>query len=121
MLRISDVVRIANKPETNIKILKRHSRYKFLKGEYVNDVIKVYTAAIESPLDFNITLLHEMIHARDDIRGRRGDSLCDPWVEPEAIETYRKRPELVDLIKELYGINDFRYYQEQFGLLKKTA
>lgn len=62
-----------------------------------------------------------MIHLRDDYRGMRGDEQCDPWVESEAIETYRKQPEIVDLIKELYGVNNFEYYQQKYGLLKKTA
>ena len=122
MLWLSDIVRIADIGEGDVKILKRHKKFRLLKGEsYGAETITIYVDAIESPDDFHITLLHEFIHARDVLKGRRTSESCDPWVEPEAVETYHRRPELVGLIKELYGINDFCYYQEKYGLGKKSA
>ena len=67
--------------------------------------IEVYTPNLESRIDRDITILHEFIHARDEIKGthyyhRRNHRS----VEKEAIDTYKKRPEVLEYIKELYAI-----------------
>lgn len=51
-----------------------------------------------------MTLLHEFIHARDDRKGLPNTRPCSPRVEREAEATYQRRPGVLALIKELYGL-----------------
>lgn len=66
--------------------------------------VKVYLSSINSPEDRDTTILHELIHARDDITGRRSAGICSPSVENEAVQTYRRKPQVLDYVKQLYGI-----------------
>ncbi len=51
-----------------------------------------------------MTLLHELIHARDDRKGLPNNRTCSPRVEREAEATFQRRPGVLALVKELYGI-----------------
>lgn len=83
---------------------KKHPQQ--LKGEFdpVAFEVNIYTQHLLSEHDRDITLLHEFIHARDDHKGRPNSRTCSPQVEREAEATYQRRPEVLALIKELYGL-----------------
>lgn len=87
-------------------VFKRKAPHHNMKGEYCSDLyrINIYQSNIESRLDFDLTLLHEFIHASDDIRDRRLTRPCKKTVDDEAKRTYRKRPYIIKFIKELYSI-----------------
>ena len=80
--------------------------------------ITIYNKAISSLYDFDITLLHEFVHARDDIlysyvfftdkQGRVSDISdvieYEQATESEAILTYNHNSDVLDYIKEFYKI-----------------
>ena len=71
--------------------------------------IFVYLSAISSWYDFYITLLHEFIHARDDlIRSISDFKSTEARVDQEARKTYQKRPKTLELIIELYNLRKRR-------------
>ncbi len=84
---------------------KKHPRE--LKGDHDPSAseINIYTAHIASEYERDITILHEFIHARNDHKGffDETDEGCMK-VEKEAKQTYRQRPYVLALIKELYRI-----------------
>lgn len=84
---------------------KRHPRG--LKGDHDPSAseINIYTSHITSEYERDITILHEFIHARNDHKGflDDADEGCEQ-VEEEAKETYRQRPYVIALVKELYKI-----------------
>ena len=73
------------------------------KGEYdpARQRIIIYTRSIVSPIDRDLTILHEHIHARDDVKSFRAHSSSDEEqaVEREAKETYLRRNYLLDFIR----------------------
>jgi hypothetical protein len=82
---------------------KKHPRG--LKGDHDPSAseINIYTANIVSEYERDITILHEFIHARNDRKDffDENDEGCEK-VEREAKQTYRNRPYVLGLIKELY-------------------
>ena len=78
------------------------------KGDYNPPELEVliYKLNIESIIDRDITILHELIHARDEIKGKRyrNKTQDEKQVEKEARETYRKNPYIIKFIKDLYKI-----------------
>ena len=80
--------------------------------------ITIYNKAISSLYDFDITLLHEFVHARDDIlysyifftdkQGRVSDISdvieYEQATELEAILTYDHNSDALNYIKEFYKI-----------------
>lgn len=85
---------------------KRHPQG--LRGDYDPSAceINVYTKAVSSAYERDITLLHEFIHARDDRNDnkRQTGQALDSRIEKEALQTYEKKPSVLALIKELYKI-----------------
>lgn len=83
---------------------KKHPQQ--LKGEFDPAAfeVNIYTKHLLSEHDRDLTLLHEFIHARDDHKGLPSTRTCSPQVEQEAEATYQRRPGVLALIKELYGI-----------------
>lgn len=61
---------------------------------------RVYLPAIESEDDKNITIIHELLHARDhiilDVSG------IDSEIEAEAVLTYEQNPEIIEFLKDIY-------------------
>lgn len=80
------------------------------KGEYLGSTLDVivYLPALESKRDLDLTLLHEFVHADDDISSSRlpnlSDDEDDERAESEAIEAYERRPKVLEFIKQLYNI-----------------
>lgn len=83
---------------------KKHPQQ--LKGEYdpICFEINIYTQHLLSEHDRDMTLLHEFVHARDDRKGLPNNRTCSPRVEREAEATFQRRPGVLALVKELYGI-----------------
>ena len=104
MLTKNNVIQLYNDGLVIRRRRKEHPRQ--LKGEYdpVGFEVNIYTKHLLSEHDRDMTLLHELIHARDDRKGLPNNRTCSPHVEREAEATYQKRPGVLALIKELYGI-----------------
>ena len=77
-----------------------------IKGEYDPQAleISIYPKNNTSRSDLDITLLHEFIHARDDVKSARSVDSAEKDVEKEAKQTYRLHPYVLRFIKELYNI-----------------
>ena len=118
MLTIDQIVKVS---EEGVNILFKDTPSHFgYKGLYEpgTQAIIIYNKAISSAYDFHITLLHEFVHARDDVlyshifftnaRGRVSDISdaleYEEATEQEAINTYKENRGVLDLIKELYKI-----------------
>jgi len=104
MLTIDDVVRLYGDKDVET-CLRRKSHPLKLKGQLSEGeglgMVNVYEPQIESQQDYDRTVLHEFVHARDtiilDITSRD-----DNEVENEALQTYEKAPEVLGMIKQLY-------------------
>jgi hypothetical protein len=92
--------------------LRRKNHPEKLKGDYdpSNFEISVFLADLASELEFDITLLHEFIHARDERKGL--PEINDETVEAEARETNDKRPHILEFIKDLYHIGNLKDYKK---------
>lgn len=97
--------------QANLKIKFKKKHPQRLKGEYDPGTLEaiVYIPNAESKEDRDITILHELIHARDDIKGLRTQyekykKKIEDQVEKEAVETYKNRPYVLQFIKQLYDI-----------------
>ena len=116
MLTIHQIMRIH---QEGIELrFSRKKVMKELKGEYdpSEQEMLVYIRNIESLLELDITLLHECIHARDDVRGKRSflfDNQEDSEVEHEALLTYTKKPEVLAFLKDIYQVK--RHYRDLSG------
>lgn len=104
MLSKKEVIRLYNDGLTIRWRRKKHPQQ--IKGEYdpVGFEVHIYTPHLVSEHDRDMTLLHELVHARDDRKGLPNNRTCSPRVEREAEATYRRRPSVLALIKELYKI-----------------
>ena len=118
MLTIDHIAKIS---EGGVNVFFKETQNKFgYKGLYepLSRKIIIYNQTISSPYDLNITLLHEFVHARDDIlyshifftnsQGRLSD-ISDPLeyeeaTEKEALSTYKNNPDVLYFIKNLYKI-----------------
>ncbi|MFH1456254.1 MAG: hypothetical protein ABIF40_04880 [archaeon] len=104
MLTIEEVVRLC--ADENIEAcLHKKSHPLKLKGKldvpYGLGQVNVYAPEVESQQDYDFTVLHEFVHARDEyILGivNRDDN----EVENEALQTYEEAPEVLMIIKQLY-------------------
>jgi len=120
MLTIEDIVELYEEDELVIIFKKINKKIgpKTLKGEYnteknINNSyyppeIFIYEQMIENEEDLDITLLHEFIHAKNDlILGLFIED--DEQVEKEAQETYKKAPEVVEFIKDFYKLKKLNF------------
>lgn len=98
MLTTRQVIKLAGRIDVEL-CTNKHSY--FIKGSYLPDfeLITIYLPDIDSEEDFDVTLVHEFIHARDKT------SDCERTTEEEAIETYRRTPEIARFIRELFDLN----------------
>jgi len=65
-------------------------------GEYI---IYLYTNNIETEHEYNVTLIHEFLHAHDC-------TMSEALVERKAYEIVDHFPEVIDFIKDLYRIEN---------------
>jgi hypothetical protein len=102
MLTIEQVIRCV---EEGISIEFKKSGPKGIKGEYDPSTqrISIYVNNLGSPMDMGLTILHEFIHARDDIGSARGEC-AESKVEREAMLTYRNAPHVIRFIRQIYQI-----------------
>lgn len=110
MLSIDDIKEL-HKSGVKVIMRKKCPHPEKPQGEYkpYTENIILYPGNIESELERDINLLHEFIHARDDIiLGFEYDDDCRDGVNPEANKTYCLRPYVLGYIKKLYKINDFK-------------
>lgn len=111
MLSFDDIM-ILFYEDVYVEFLRRRSDR--ITGEWDYPRILIYLNNITSEYDRDITLLHEFIHARDEIvkgiekkLGEMDEYGCTNYneVEREAIETYHTSPEILKFLKELYDIS----------------
>ena len=118
-------VRRIHKAGVNIRVCKR-APIKSWHGAFIIDCvddeeemrIELYNHKPCSEECANITILHELIHAREYLRGRldleqkkewdkcKGDDEDDgEWqTTKEAMLTYATNPQIFDTIKQLWGV-----------------
>ena len=110
MLSIDDIIRLYYE-DVSIEFLKRRSNG--IMGEWDYPRVLIYENNLKSEEERDITLLHEFIHARDEVIrgidqkiGEMDEYGCTNYeeVEKEAFETYRNAPEVLVILKELYNI-----------------
>ena len=106
MLTKKQVMKIADS-EWDI-ILKRGYHPLRYQGWHLPDLneSRIYLPKHKDKDDLAITIIHELIHARNDERkAARVRKTKDNEIEEEAKETYKRNPKLFDFIKELYQLN----------------
>ena len=108
MLTIKQIIRIYTLG-AELKF-KKNSDTKQLKGECDCGALEaiIYTRK-KSSAELETTILHELIHLRNETRRYRKNSkirakISEKYVEKEARETYKKNPYIIQFIKELYEI-----------------
>ena len=105
MLTLNQIIKLY---EEGIEIeFSKSRKEKYLKGYYEFPEITIYTRNIESREDMHITILHELIHARNQQKNNDQKVINrEKQVEKEAQKTYSKRPHLIELIKNIYNIDN---------------
>ena len=109
MLTIHQIIGLAENIDIEI-INKRSPHFVFGVYEPDNFLVKIFLPDIKDRENFNLTLVHELIHARDDVLANRslieGENDYEKSVEDEAKKTYAKHPEYIKFIRELFHIKD---------------
>lgn len=104
MLTIDQVIEVY---QNGVEIKYRRKKHHYnLKGEYDPGLreVNVYLPSIDSSKDKDITLLHELIHARNDLKSAKQPDIEDSVVEEEALKTYQKKYYVLQFIKLIYAI-----------------
>jgi len=70
-----------------------------------NLCIWLYKRNIKSEKERDLTLIHELIHAKEDLIDYKG--LDEAQVEEEAVQTYLKKPYIIEFLKEMEKNLDF--------------
>lgn len=102
MLTIEDVVALC---EEGVGIcFRRKPHPESVSGEWdpARLEINIYKRQISSDYEFGLTILHEFIHARNDLLSDMADD--DEEVEREAVLTYDNDNAVLDFITNLYRI-----------------
>jgi len=111
MLTINQIVAVY---ESGVDVSIRKKNNPSIKGEYDPSTLEInlFPENNASSEDFEITILHEFIHARDDVRSARNSFSPELNVENEAKETYFKKRYVLDFIKLLYRLKrkQFSFY-----------
>lgn len=104
MLTLNQIIKLY---EEGIEIrFNKNRKEKYLKGYYEFPDITIYTRNIESKEDMHVTILHELIHARNHLKKNNRKAIDkEKQVEREALETYSERPYLIEFIKNVYNIS----------------
>ncbi len=97
MLKIEDVVKLYEFVDIKLNYFKQeHCCKAFFEGR----TVRVFMKNIDSEKDLELTLIHELIHARNwyllDVEDDEDE------VEDEAVVTYNNNHEIVKFIKQLY-------------------
>jgi hypothetical protein len=103
VLSVDDIIRLY---EEGVKIrFRRKPDPGGDRGDYDPDrlEVNVYLSHNESREDLELTILHELYHAKDDIINDR-DYSPERLAEKEAKRTYRCRPEVLETVKEMWGL-----------------
>lgn len=104
MLSRSDVFKLFEEG-IEIKFLKE-TNPESLRGEFIPLEVRVFLSAHTSALDRKITLLHELIHARDSMGNYSPFGETEETIHGEAVMTYFRRSYVFTFIKNLYGIKE---------------
>tara|TARA_Y100000310_G_scaffold144893_3_gene144251 strand:- start:60942 stop:61259 length:318 start_codon:yes stop_codon:yes gene_type:complete len=92
--------------EEGVSIIYRRNGLRGCSGLFDPGTLEatIYLPA-PSPKERQITLLHELIHARDGQKGARiFNTRLDDDVEKEAQQTFKKNPELIQFIVALWKL-----------------
>jgi hypothetical protein len=103
MLRIEDIIKLWE--EDLIVKIKRKPHPEYLKGEFdpQTSEISIYPDQHKTKKELYLTILHEFYHAKDYlIRGSDKDN--EELADKEAERTYKNRPEVLEMIKQLWKI-----------------
>ncbi|MAG39217.1 hypothetical protein CMO90_03980 [Candidatus Woesearchaeota archaeon] len=110
MLTIDEVVKVC---EEGVYLdFNKKPHPEGLKGMYDPSelLISIYLPEIESNNDMTMTLLHEFVHARDDLYYQNTYYITDikdyeQDTEITAMKTYQQDPFVIKAIKELYRLD----------------
>jgi len=100
MLTIKQINRIYQK---GFELRLKKNPHPAFKGEIDPATLEIfiYQANVESQYDEDITILHEFLHARDEINSADSPAKCSS-IDKEAIRTYKDKPHVLEYIKDLY-------------------
>ncbi len=103
MLTLNQIIKLY---EEGIEIkFSKDRKEKYLKGYYEFPEITIYNNNMESREDMYITILHELIHARNQQKNKdKGAINREKQVEKEALKTYSKKPYLIEFIRNIYNL-----------------
>lgn len=108
MLTRKHILRVYH--ENVVIAFKRGRHPQGFKGLYLPEIpeIRIYNPSINSIDDRNQTLLHELIHARDDSyfssRFASQYNRTNDEIEKEASTTYSDNPEIINFILWLFNL-----------------
>ncbi|MBT4334300.1 hypothetical protein HOD61_00590 [archaeon] len=112
MLTIDDVIDICEEGYEISLTNQPPSFYPIAMGYIEPDksLINIYVDNIPSMKEYNITLLHEFIHAKNELGGF-ADHLFneEDLFEVDAVETYNKTPEVAEFIIDLYDLKNEKF------------
>jgi len=101
MLTINNILKLYGKG-VDIVITNKPSK---ISGEWdlSSLIVFLYKRNIKSKEERDITLIHELTHAKEDLVTYR--SKDDEAIEEKAIRTNFKKPYLIELVKDLFMID----------------
>lgn len=121
MLSIEDVVQLYQE-DVNVRLRRKipsdfeslsdedSELYKGAFDPETND-INIYSCNVHSREEFDLVLLHEFIHARDYLLGSANKCMKDDTdedaVDQETKQTYKKRPKVVEFIKQVFDVKNY--------------
>ena len=113
ILKIEEILELA-KNGYEIKIKKRQNKNisnynKYCYGMYFPDkkLTEIYKKNISDELNYNLTIIHETIHAKEDLIFDFNRFITEWHTELATHLTYIQNREVLNFIKELYKIEKF--------------
>lgn len=104
ILNIEQIILMYEKENLDIVFVSKNNH---LFGEYLPDLnlINLNTKIINLKLDLDLTILHELSHARDDIIAGDYKFKSEINTDLDAYLTYYENPEILDFIYDFYNLN----------------
>ncbi len=101
MLTLNQIIKLY---ESGLEIkIKNKSQYSYQRGFYENSEIYIYKNNTRSVKDKEVTILHELIHARNHLLNNRYNE-NERNVQKEALDTYKKRPHIISFVKNIFNL-----------------
>ncbi len=102
MLTINQVNKIYQEG-FDIRVTRAH--HPGFKGEIDPSTLEIfiYQSNVESQYDKDITILHEFLHAKDELKSNLSSTRCSN-IDKQAVWIYNNKPHVLQYIKDLYNI-----------------